>query len=175
MKPIHISLNTAHSGCKQAPPCHLLHALFLSLPLPLLFSPTTSTFLQADTQSSPLSTHHLNLSCLTTSATFWTPKRLYKTSLHFLSLRDTPHIHLTIIHCAPSRLSRFSSFIAYVSFPVDTVNTVRTQENKNLYLWHDALRVVRMGDSSLNLAQAHRTLSLAASSTPPPAQSVSLK
>ena len=65
------------------------------LPLPTQISPALSTFLQADTQSSPLlgsrCSNNLNLPCLglTTTATLWTPKRLYKTSLTFLS---TPHI-----------------------------------------------------------------------------------
>ena len=36
--------------------------------------------------------------------------------------------------------------------------------------WH-----MKEGDNSLNLAQAHLTLALAASSTPPPASSVSPK
>ena len=52
-------------------------------------------------------------------------------------------------------------------------------EEKPLYIfpfmWYDAPRAVRIGDNSLNSAQAHLTLTLAASSTPPPAPSVSPK
>ena len=55
--------------------------------------------------------NHLNLPCLTTSATHWTPRRLHKSSLHFLSFKDTPHIHLTIVFS----LFRFSGFIAQVN------------------------------------------------------------
>ena len=78
-----------------------------------VLTPATTKFLQADTQSSPFlrSTcpNHLNLPRLTTYATLWTPKRLYKASLRFLSFRDTPHIHLTIMRSALSRLCRFST------------------------------------------------------------------
>ena len=59
--------------------------------------------------------NHLNLPHLTTFALLWIPKRLYKTSLRILSFRDTPHIHLTIVRSALSRLRRFSAFIAKVS------------------------------------------------------------
>ena len=43
---------------------------------------------------------------LTTSSTLCTPKRLYKTTLRFLSFSHTPHIHLTIIQSILSRLYR---------------------------------------------------------------------
>ena len=102
MRLLHISLITTHSECK---PCSSIssftHSLQVFLPLPAHLTSATNTFLQADTQSSPLlrSTcpNHLNLQCLTTSATLSTPKRLYKSTLRFLSFSDTPHIHLTII------------------------------------------------------------------------------
>ena len=110
-----------------------------------------------DTQSSPLlrSTcpNHLNLPRLTTSATLWTLKRLYKSTLRFLSFSDTPHIHLTIIRFILSRLCRFAIFIAQVSVPY--VNTLWTQALYIFpFMWYDAPRAVRIGDNSLNLAQA---------------------
>ena len=50
-----------------------------------LFLNASNTFLQADTQSSTLlhseCQNHLNLPCLTTSATLWTPRRLYKSNV----------------------------------------------------------------------------------------------
>ena len=59
-----------------------------SLPASTHLTPATTTFLQADTQSSPLlrSTcpNHLNLPRFTTSATLSAPKRLYKSTLGFL-------------------------------------------------------------------------------------------
>ena len=66
MKPLHISLNTAHSGCKpSAFISSFTHSYQVFLPLPAHLTPATTTFLQADTQSSPLlcSTcpNHLNL------------------------------------------------------------------------------------------------------------------
>ena len=88
---------------------------------------------------------------------------------HFSSYPDTLHIHLTIMRSALSRLCRFSAFTDYVSVPY--VNTLWTQALKIFsFMRCDAPRAVRMGDSSLNLTQAHRTLALAASSTPPHAQ-----
>ena len=62
---LHISLNTAHSGCKPSSSI-LSFTHSLRLPAPIHTShPATTTFLQADTQSSPLlrSTclNHLNL------------------------------------------------------------------------------------------------------------------
>ena len=72
--------------------------------------------------------NHLNLPCLTTFATLQTPKRLYKSSLRFLSFRDTPHIYLIIMCSALSRLCKFSAFIAHV--PVPYVNRLWTQALK---------------------------------------------
>ena len=100
--------------------------------------------------------------------------RLYKSTLRSLSFSDTPHIHLTIIHSVLSRFFRFAFFIAQIS--VLYVNTLWTQV---LYIFpfiqYDAPQAVRIGDNSLNLAQAHLALALAAFSTPPPAPSVSPK
>ena len=127
------------------------------LPPPLHFTPATTTFLQADTQSSPLlrSTcpNHLNQPRLTTSATFWTPNKLYKSTLRFLSFSDTPHIHLTVIRSVLSRLCKLAFFIAQVSVPY--VNTLWTQALYILpFMRYEAPRTVSIGDNSLNLAQA---------------------
>ena len=66
--------------------------LLLLLPLPTHLTPATTTFLQANTQSSPLlcSTcpNHLNLPRLATSATLWTPKRLQSTLLRKTEMRS---------------------------------------------------------------------------------------
>ena len=90
--------------------------------------------------------------------------RVYKSTLRFLSFSDTPHIYLTIICSVLSRLCRFSAFITHVSVPY-----VNKRWSQALYIfsfmWYDAPRAVRIGDNSLNLAQAHLTLALAASST----------
>ena len=73
-----------------------------------------------------------------------------------------------------SRLRRFAFFIAQVSVPY--VNALWTQALYILpFMRYDAPLAVRIGDTSLNFAQAHLTLALAASSTPPPAPSVSPK
>ena len=79
MRSLHISLNTTHSESKPSLSISSsTHSLQVFLPLPAHLTPATTTFLHDDTQSSPLlrSTcpNHLNLPCLTTSATLWTPK-----------------------------------------------------------------------------------------------------
>src|SRR5580698_5562263 len=83
------------------------------------------------------------------------------------SFRDTPHIHLTIIlsvliiHCTST------TFKAQVSLPY--TNTLCTQAEYSFpFNFKDIPLNVRKGDSSLNLPQAHFTLCLTASSTPPP-------
>ena len=52
--------------------------------------------------------NHLNLSCLTASATLWIPKRLCKSLLRFLSFKDILHFYLTIIRSTLIRLQIFS-------------------------------------------------------------------
>ena len=52
-------------------------------------------------------------------------RRLYKSTLRFLSFSNTPHIHLIIIHSVLSKLCRFAFFIAQVSVPY--VNALWTQ------------------------------------------------
>ena len=65
MKPLHISLNTAHSGCKpSASISSFTHSYQVFLPLPAHLTPATTTFLQADTQSSPLYTNYTNPHCV---------------------------------------------------------------------------------------------------------------
>ena len=99
--------------------------------------------------------HCQSLPCLTTSATLCIPKRLFKSTLHFLSLSDTPHIHLAIIRSVFSRLCRFSVSIAQVLVPC--VNTLWTQAMYIFpFMWCDAPQAVRIGENSLN-TQAHLT------------------
>ena len=130
IKSLHISLKTAHSGCKpssfMSSLTHCSH-VFLLLPQPLVSSTTNP--LQAETQSSSLlcsrCPNHLNLPRLTTSATQLIPRRMHKSSLRFLSFKDIPHIHLTIIRSVLSKLLRSSAFIAQVSVPY--IKTLCTQ------------------------------------------------
>ena len=97
MKSLHTSLNNAHSGCKPSTSMSLsTHSFQVFLFLLLHLAPATSIFLQANTQSSTL-----QMSKPPQSATprhiHHTPRRLYKSTLRFLSFSNTPHIHLTII------------------------------------------------------------------------------
>ena len=106
------------------------HTLFQRLPTPAPTPrPSTTNPLQADTQSSTLlrsrCPNHLNLPRLTTSATQLIPRRLHKSSLHLLSFKNTPHIHLTIIRSVLFKLLRSSAFIAQVSVPY--IKTLWTQ------------------------------------------------
>ena len=54
MWPLQTSMNTAHSECKPSSTVSsFTHSLHVFLPLPTHLTPATTTFLQADTQSSP--------------------------------------------------------------------------------------------------------------------------
>ena len=73
IKSLHISLNTAHSGCKPSS--------FMSISSLLVFAPTfhpaTYTFLLADTQISPLScSQTIQISPSHSSASLWIPNKL---------------------------------------------------------------------------------------------------
>ena len=135
MKPLHISLNIAHSGCKpSAFISSFTHSYQVFLPLPAHLTPATTTFLQADTQSSSLlrSTcpNHLNLARLTTSSTLCTPKRLYKSTLRFLSFSETSHIHLTIIRSVLSRLCRFYNYTIIIVYNYNNFGTCHLGYNR---------------------------------------------
>ena len=85
------------------------------------FHPTNSIFLRADTQSFSLlgwiCPNHLNLLCPTTSsATLKIPRGLYKSSLHFLFLKNIPQSsHPSHHHNLCSGLSRLQIFCIYFS------------------------------------------------------------
>jgi len=85
----------------------------------------------------------------------------------------TPHIHLTIIRCVLSKLAISSTFIVQVSLACP-----KTLWKQALYTFPYTLREapldVNTGASSLNFAQARRTLALDASFAPPPAPIKSL-
>ena len=138
IKSLHISLNTiAQPGCNSdSLMSWILHTLSPSLSAP---ARCTRTFHprhhHISVRQHPIiptltlktiipSYHTKNLPCLTTSATHWIPRRLHKSSQCFLSFKDTPHIHLTIIRSALFRLFRFSAFIAQAS--VSYVKTLWT-------------------------------------------------
>ena len=112
MKPLHISLITAHSGCKPSSSLSTFtHSVQVSLPL--LFSPPPPHFYRLTPNhlhsyvpnASPLlcskCPNHLNLQRLTTSATLWTPKDYTR-----------PHIHLTIISSSSSSFENVAFFHA---------------------------------------------------------------
>ena len=77
MRLLHISLNTTNSECKPSSSISsFTHSFQVILPLPAHFIPATTTFLQADTQLSPLlrstCSNHLNLPCLPKMMAFFT-------------------------------------------------------------------------------------------------------
>ena len=89
MKSLHISLNIAHSGCKPSTfMSSSTHSPQVFLLLPLYLTPATSTFLQANTQSSTLlqipkppqsaTPHHIH-------HTLYAYIRLFKSTLRYLS------------------------------------------------------------------------------------------
>ena len=121
MRILHIFLNTTHSECKPSSSISSFTHSQSFCPYPHIsplppphFYRLTPNYLHsyvphAQTTSTPQSTtpHHLSHAL--------NPKRLYKSTLRFLSFSDTPHIHLTIIRSVLSRLGRFAFFIAQVS------------------------------------------------------------
>ena len=117
----------------------LIHTLFPSLSIDYsspYISPLPPPPFYRPTPLRSRCPNHLNLPRLTTSATLSTPRRLYKSTLRFLSFSDTPHIHLTIIRSVLSRLCRFAFFIARVSVPY--VNTLWTQALYIFpFMWYD--------------------------------------
>ena len=131
MKSLHTSLNNDHSGCKPSTSMSLskyLHILSKSsffypyispLPPPPFCRPILNIHTSMLQMPKPPQS-----AMLTTSATLPTPRRLYKSTLHFLSFRDTLRIHLIIIQSVLSRLCRFAFFIAQVSVPY--VNAIWT-------------------------------------------------
>ena len=106
MKSLHISLKTAHSGCK--PTKHfpkflssIIHTFYPSLPSYSSHSYTSPLppppFYRSITKSSTLirsrCPNHLNLPCLTTSATLCILKRLYKSTLSLNNSTHPSHHH----------------------------------------------------------------------------------
>jgi hypothetical protein len=108
------------------------------------------------------------------------PGVLYQTNPLFITcswaLRSSfcPHIHLIIIFSVLSRRCMSSNFIGHVS--LSYIIALWTHALYSLpFTFSDTPLEVRSGDSSLNLLQAHRTLTHDASSAPPPAPIMSPK
>ena len=149
MKSFHTFLNIAHSGCN---PSILMSKHFHTLPkyscpCPHISPPPPPHFYRP-TPNHPhfqaLSGHRtftLRMSKppqSATSATLWTPGRLYKSTLRSVSFSDTPHIHLTIIlrsNSSPDLADymQFSAFIAHVL--VSWVN-MHALDTCSVYLAH---------------------------------------
>ena len=132
MRPLHISLNTTHSKCK--PSSSIYHPLLHILPKsscpyphisplpPLHFYRPTPNHLHSYVPHAQ-TTSICYLPRLTTSATLWTLKWLYKSTLRFLTFSNTPLIHLIIIR---SVLSRLSSYLHRPGFRPICQHTVDT-------------------------------------------------
>src|SRR3989442_14485220 len=154
------------------------HSIHVFLGLPFLTPPTTSKFLHLETQSpaSLRSTcpNHLSLPRITTLSTPTIPSPHLSSSLDLLSFRVNPDIHLTMLFSVLTSLCISSTFIGQVSLPY--TSTLCTHA---LYIFpftfNEALLVVNNLLRSLNFPQAHLTLALDASSSPPPFPITSLK
>ena len=127
------------------------HSPQVFLPLPLYFTSTKSTLLQADWHRilsflRSRCPNHQNPAHHTTSAPLQILKKgLYKSSLRFLSFNDTPHIHLIVVCSALSRLCKFSAFIAHVPY----VNTLWTQAIVQRFIRYDMVTVSPITDATL--------------------------
>src|SRR3989442_2854166 len=154
------------------------HSIHVFLPLPFLTPPATSKFLHLETKSSAYlrSTcpNHLSLPGLTTLSTPTTPSPRMSSSLDLLSFRVTPDIHLTMLFSVLTSLCISSTFIAQVSLPY--TSTLCTHPLYIFpYTFNEARLVVNNLLRALNFPQAHLTLALDASSSPPPFPITSLK
>ena len=135
MKPLH----AAHSGYKPSTyMSSFTHSP--SLPAPTLFSLTTSTFLQADTRSSPLlrskCPNHLNLPCqyhLSHTLNTLKTDQFDLTSLPILQRHHTS-ISPSYALLSPGLSMHISAFIAHDSVPY--VNTLWTYALKLVpFMW----------------------------------------
>ena len=184
MKPLHISPNTAHSGCKPSAFISSIHTFIPSLP------PYTCT-------SHPCH-HHISTGRhpIIRTLTFHMPKPPQSTPPHHLIERSVHQKDCTNPHCVsypsatlthPSHPSHHHPFRPLQTLQIRFLHrpglSPICQYTLNTSLVYFSLYAVwctpgRIGDNSLNFAQAHDahlTLALAASSTPPPAPSVSPK
>ena len=154
----------------QALSCHHPH-FFPSLPIPpLTFRPC---HLHLSTGRYPTSTllrskcpNHLNLPCLTTDCTnphcVPYPSATPRTFISPSSVPSSPDFS-DLLFSSP----RFQSYMSMHSGHKPCIMYIFP------FIQYDAPQAVRIGDNSLNLAQAHLALALAAFSTPSPAPSVS--
>ena len=167
MKLLHISLNTAHSGCK---PCTFMASftVFYTLscprpytsppPPPHFYKPTPNRLHSNVPNAKPISICH---------ASPPQPHSEYQedcTRPHFASypseaLHAHPSHHRTL--CSLQAMQILSLHYPLLS-PICHHTLDTGPKNLSFYVIYDACGhhklAVRMGDSSLNLAQAHRTL-----------------
>ena len=141
MKSLHTSLNTAHSGFKPS---------FSPLPLPPFYRPIPNHphSYAPDAQAtsichvSPHLPHSVHPEdCTNPYCASYPPATPCTSISHHHPFHPLQTLHICFLH-------RPGLYI----FP---------------FMQYDAPRAVRVGDNSLNLAQAHLALALAASSTPP--------
>ena len=118
IKSLQTSLKIVHSGCRSSNSLSWLILCKSSCPYisPHHFHIHASQQKNFSSLLCSRCPNHLNLLHFTTSATLPIPRRLYKSSLHSLSLKDTTH-SLTIIPSLLFRPCRYPAFIAHVSVP----------------------------------------------------------
>ena len=179
MRPLHTSLNTANSGCKP----RLIRVFFYT------FSPCLPT----PAHTSHPCHHHISKSRhpIISVLTFHMPKPLLSTTphhfCHALNTQKTVQVltSLPILQRHTTHPSHHHALCSLQAMQILSLHcpclnpicqhALDTGPKIFPFMRCDAPWAIRMGDSSLNLAQAHHTLALAASSTPPPAPSVSPK
>ena len=169
MRPLHISLNTAHSGCK---PCltvsSFTHSLHVFLPLSTHLTPATTS--QSRTHFNRPTPNHLHsyvphaqtisiYNTLPPQPRSEYPKNCLKTSLLFLSFRDTcitnPSQHPMLCSLQAMKILSLYCLFNLISFFPHTSNNNMHVTNKSLkwiflFMWYDAPRAVRMDDFECN-------------------------
>ena len=110
MKFLHTSMNTDHSGCRPSTSMSFYSFPYISpLPPPHFYRPipnqSTLQMSKPSQSAMPRSPH----------PPLCTPRRLYKSTLRFLSFSNTPHIHLSSIPNFADMLSSSPRFQSHMS------------------------------------------------------------
>ena len=115
---------------------------------------------------------------LTTSATHWIPRRLHKSSLCFLSVKNAPHIHLTItifkitsnkpVASTSSQQSTDSTFLCWEMFHPDQLLIFSSWKKNQEMTWSHLLSAMfniiepanTINDVIKNVQLIHRNLAI---------------
>ena len=143
--------------------------MILNLPLPLTLFTLYNMFLLLIHHASFQNTYpsHLNQFLLTSSDISSIPIQSLSSTLVTLSLRDTPHIHCSILISVCSNCPVCSAFMAEVSL-LYAIAFFTHITYVFLFNFNETSFLIKIPDSSLNILHAQHTLANDAEFTVPP-------